>query len=202
MALHITDVKVGIACAAQTSQDSMPQWSDDEFSDMPRIAFRSLEPIKYKPDKVEREKIDNYERKRVFHNDRVANELENIVTELDVKAFVVSWPLNSSGHMAGECGKVLHLLDQFAERKHPIISCNRPFALLDSRTSFGEPNICENYDFLSEDPRDQTTEMASSALKYFVTTYLDENLKSNGNQMMTASYNQSKFSPSSQLRQI
>jgi len=59
-----------------------------------------------------------------------AEELEEIVANERICAFVVRWPAKSGGRLDAKCGKVLHTLDNLlAAKKHSLIGKNRPFVL-------------------------------------------------------------------------
>lgn len=63
--------------------------------------------------------------------EHVAFEIERLITENKVCAVVVGWPMQSNGRLGKPCGKVLHFLDYFAGRSHPLLTKDRPFALWD-----------------------------------------------------------------------
>uniref|UniRef100_A0A7S1Z7E5 YqgF/RNase H-like domain-containing protein n=1 Tax=Trieres chinensis TaxID=1514140 RepID=A0A7S1Z7E5_TRICV len=114
MCLDINDERVGVALASHPS----PNNAVHKLDSIPYMAVKAkkLAPIK-----------------RYDENDRVGFELEQIVREHRIGAFVVGWPLQPDGRPGGPCGKVLHLLDQLAERRNPFLSKARPFALWDER---------------------------------------------------------------------
>mmetsp|Transcript_10004 Transcript_10004/g.14153 ORF Transcript_10004/g.14153 Transcript_10004/m.14153 type:complete len:216 (-) Transcript_10004:564-1211(-) len=75
---------------------------------------------------------------------RVCEKINSIVQNNDVAGFVVGWPLQPDGHPGAPCGRVLHLLDYFAEKQEPFLHIGRPFALWDVRSIFYKSND-ENY---------------------------------------------------------
>lgn len=112
MALDITEQRIGVAVAKHPT---------------PNNKVYALETISYMPMK------NRHSLRRLEQNDRVASELEEVVEDYKVCAFIVGWPLQPDGRSGGPCGKVLHLLDYFAEREKPLLSQGRPCALWDAR---------------------------------------------------------------------
>lgn len=62
-------------------------------------------------------------------NDSISNEIEQVVQDHNVCAFVVSWPLDQNRRAGKPCGRVLHVLDHLAAAPNKLLSKNRPFAL-------------------------------------------------------------------------
>eukprot|EP00591_Stephanopyxis_turris_P006487 CAMPEP_0195507364 /NCGR_PEP_ID=MMETSP0794_2-20130614/827_1 /TAXON_ID=515487 /ORGANISM="Stephanopyxis turris, Strain CCMP 815" /LENGTH=106 /DNA_ID=CAMNT_0040634021 /DNA_START=461 /DNA_END=781 /DNA_ORIENTATION=- len=100
MAMHITDFKIGLAYA------SPPSSAKDIRNTSKNDMVHTLDSTPYMP---------IFKKANRFHeNVRVANELEEIIHDLNVEAFVVTWPIESNGRMGKKCGKVLQVLDVLA----------------------------------------------------------------------------------------
>lgn len=112
MSLDITEKRVGVALSNHPS---------------PNNIVRQIDPIPY----ITRKLCPLVT--RAEEKDRVGSELERIIRDHRVCALVVGWPLLPDGRPGGHCGKSLHLLDHLADRRWPIISKARPFALWDER---------------------------------------------------------------------
>mmetsp|Transcript_10397 Transcript_10397/g.14551 ORF Transcript_10397/g.14551 Transcript_10397/m.14551 type:complete len:254 (-) Transcript_10397:290-1051(-) len=111
LGLDINEERVGIALGTHPSSNNKVQ---------------TLEPIPYlSRDRTRLTRRDNKE--------EVASKLEGIVKEHRVNAFVIGWPLQPDGRYGAPCGKVLHLLDSFAERPKSFITPARPLVLWDER---------------------------------------------------------------------
>lgn len=70
---------------------------------------------------------------RDLSHDAVA-ELEGLVRQHQVCAFVVNWPLNE-GRTGEKCGKTLQVLDSLIDQSSSLITRKRPFTLWSSDTS-------------------------------------------------------------------
>eukprot|EP00978_Attheya_sp_CCMP212_P038411 scaffold190230_cov32-Attheya_sp.AAC.1 len=77
--------------------------------------------------------IQTSSKKQVDLASKVIEELETIVKNHKVCAFVINWPLQPEGRMGKSCGKVLHTLDSIANHSTKVLSASRPFTLLDDR---------------------------------------------------------------------
>mmetsp|Transcript_5841 Transcript_5841/g.8613 ORF Transcript_5841/g.8613 Transcript_5841/m.8613 type:complete len:254 (-) Transcript_5841:640-1401(-) len=108
--LDINEERVGIALAKHPNSTNK---------------VHALEPIPYLS---QDRNVSRCERK-----EEVALKLEALVREHKVNAFVVGWPLQADGRCSAPCGKVLHLLDYFADRQKPFINAGRPLTLWDER---------------------------------------------------------------------
>jgi len=64
-------------------------------------------------------------------NTQITQTVQNFANDHKIDGFVVNWPLESDGRFGNSCGKVLHLLDFFAEQK--LLSKKVPFTLWDGR---------------------------------------------------------------------
>lgn len=65
----------------------------------------------------------------INRNDLILREVDKIVEDNRVCAFVVSWPLQRNGRVGKSCGRVLHVLDHLANGPKPLLSQSRPFSL-------------------------------------------------------------------------
>jgi len=111
MSLDINEHRIGLAVANHPTPDN---------------EVHELDPIPYMT------RMHPSARRR-DENDRIGIELEKLVRGRKVNAFVVGWPLQPDGRPGALCGKVLHVLDFLAERRGPILTKGRPFALWDIR---------------------------------------------------------------------
>uniref|UniRef100_A0A7S4IL83 YqgF/RNase H-like domain-containing protein n=1 Tax=Odontella aurita TaxID=265563 RepID=A0A7S4IL83_9STRA len=111
MSLDITDRRIGVAIGEHPTPNNL---------------VHKLDAIPYMP-------CGHPPVKRRDENERVALELEKLMKQNKVNAFVVGWPLLADGRPGGPCGKVLHMLDFLAERRGSLLTKARPFALWDER---------------------------------------------------------------------
>jgi len=149
LALDITESSVGLAFAPHPSQSD--GFSASSSVPVAKIArgkpeLKSLSNlIKISP--KERKFIiqENMEARRTLDS-KVSSLVKEALEEFDIGGFVVAWPLLSNGRMGLDAGRVLFLLDHFAENDDendkPILSKTRP-AVLWERGSYGENNTEE-----------------------------------------------------------
>uniref|UniRef100_A0A7S4ILL3 YqgF/RNase H-like domain-containing protein n=1 Tax=Odontella aurita TaxID=265563 RepID=A0A7S4ILL3_9STRA len=95
MSLDITDRRIGVAIGEHPTPNNL---------------VHKLDAIPYMP-------CGHPPVKRRDENERVALELEKLMKQNKVNAFVVGWPLLADGRPGGPCGKVLHMLDFLAGKK-------------------------------------------------------------------------------------
>lgn len=60
-------------------------------------------------------------------HDLITKEVNKIIHDNNVCAFVVNWPVQQNGRFGKSCGRVLHMLDYFTSVSKPLISPVRPF---------------------------------------------------------------------------
>jgi len=129
LALDISKTHVGISYVEQPSNDrySIPE---------PLIALRRetptfqgcVDPINLTP--VEKKELADFNiGLRRKEDEKIASVLQDAIDEHDVGAFIVAWPLLKNGRMGAEAGRVLHLLDHFADGDDPILHKRRPATL-------------------------------------------------------------------------
>ena len=66
-------------------------------------------------------------------NDQIVRSIQDYRKHRKIDGFLINWPLESDGRFGKQCGKVLHLLDHFAE--HKLVSKRVPFTLWEGRVS-------------------------------------------------------------------
>lgn len=133
MALDVTNESVAVVLK-HVSQE------EDDSTQLPphvlRIAYSPRNKASFQP---KQRNNDNAEpdpprtRNEVLVNDPVRSTLTKLVQEYRVRGFLVGWPLQPDARPGRECGKVLHLLDSFADSKNPMVHSGRPVALWDTR---------------------------------------------------------------------
>jgi len=106
MCLDITSDRIGIAIASHTRTENT-------------VRHLTALPSKSKP------------RNQKEVNDQIVQSIQEFTKHQKIDGFLVNWPLESDGRFGKSCGKVLHLLDHFAENK--VLSTRIPFALWDGR---------------------------------------------------------------------
>lgn len=106
LALDIGNERVGIALTGHSSKNG--------------VIF-PISPVEYAQDG---------ERKNGFkRNDLILREVDKIVNDKSICAFVVSWPLQRNRKVGKSCGRVLHVLDHLANGSKALLSQSRPFSL-------------------------------------------------------------------------
>ena len=144
LALDINDDKVGIAFARFEGKDTVTI----PILTVPRIqpTLTSVgNPIKLKPAEKKLLIRQNLEAKRKC-DENVAEIVRDIVNEHEVGAFVVGWPMSKIGRMGADAGKVLFLLDYFADDHAGILNKKRPASLWLKKSDHELPgNISDEY---------------------------------------------------------
>ncbi|KAL7460060.1 hypothetical protein ACHAXS_000527 [Conticribra weissflogii] len=105
MGLNISNDRIGIAIA---------EHPENFCESIPLNSLNIQEP-------------DSLRKSRVISNESIS-ELEAIVKQHRVCAFIVNWPVNE-GRMGEQCGKVLQVLDSVVGRSNAVVTKRRPFTL-------------------------------------------------------------------------
>lgn len=106
MCLDITSDRIGIAIASHTR-------TENTVTHLNALSYKS------KP-RTQKELVT-----------KIVQSIQDFTKDQRIDGFLVNWPLESDGRFGKSCGKVLHLLDHFAEQK--VLSKRIPFALWDGR---------------------------------------------------------------------
>eukprot|EP01083_Nonionella_stella_P251205 866955_1 len=119
LALDIAEGRLGLAVSVHPSNNTV----------------HNLDPISYMP--------SHSALRRSEQNKVVAASLREFLDKHKVDGIVVNWPLNTDGRLGKPCGKVLHLLDHFANEK--ILTRKCPFTLWHpTHYQLGvEPTMCK-----------------------------------------------------------
>ena len=108
MALDIGHKRIGVALAAHSSENNI---------------IYPGNPIEYPASSSSRAKG------ALMTHDLITKEVNKIIHDNKVCAFVVNWPVQKNGRLGKSCGRVLHVLDHFTEVSKPLVSPIRPFTL-------------------------------------------------------------------------
>jgi RNase H-fold protein (predicted Holliday junction resolvase) len=126
LSLQITKHCIGISITEHPSKNESQHIIHD------------LDPIPYLP----KEEVRGHGKKRSrisrsmfdMKKQMIKAELSTIINDFNVCGLVVGYPLEETGHPGSACGRVLHLLDYFADAKNGmIIGPKRPATLWDPR---------------------------------------------------------------------
>ena len=108
MCLDIKSDRIGLAVASHTLSDDL-------------VEQRNVLAYKSRP------------RTQKEVNHQIIQSIKDYTKHQKIDGFLINWPLESDGRFGKQCGKVLHLLDYFAEYK--LVSKRVPFALWEGRVS-------------------------------------------------------------------
>jgi len=106
MCLDITSDRVGLAIASHTRTEN---------------TVCHLNPLSYKTSPRTQREVKT----------QIAQTIQDFTNNNKIDGFLVNWPMESDGSFGKPCGRVLHLLDFFAEQK--LLTKKIPFALWDGR---------------------------------------------------------------------
>jgi len=119
MALDIGHKRVGIALTGHSSKSG---------------AIFQYVPIDYREGK-----------NRNKNKDFILREVDRIIENNQVCAFVVSWPVKPNGKVGKSCGRVLHVLDHLANNTKPLLSQNRPFSLWEEEVPVDRKDLVDKW---------------------------------------------------------
>lgn len=150
LALDINHQFVGVAFAPHPTKAEFFGTSSISVATVPRSEpeLKHIEnPLMLHPSDKKQVIEHNLVARRKMDS-KVALVVKEAVEEFDVGAYVVAWPLLRNGRMGAEAGRVLFLLDHFADDESsknysPLLSKKRPAALWEKNRDNYDENTAD-----------------------------------------------------------